>query len=77
MFFVSVLSHDAFAALQDFYSERDQRQQRLDDLKSRIDQTPQIPLSMEMFSEDWNASQFWVFSENMVVRHCGILMGSV
>ena len=47
-------------ALEEFYSEKDHQQQRFDNLKAQINLNPQLPLSMEMFSEDWNASQFWV-----------------
>ena len=64
---ISTLPHDTIAALQDFYHERDQRQQHFDDLKAQVHQNSKTPLSMEMFSEDWNASQFWV-CPNYVVR---------
>jgi len=49
--------------LQDFYTERDQKEKNFEDLKFKLDesqQCQQAPLSMNMFSEDWNASQFWV-----------------
>lgn len=61
--FLSALSSDTLAALQDFYSERDKKEKDFVDLKSKLDQSEQCqqtPLSMSMFSEDWNASQFWV-----------------
>ena len=47
-------------ALEEFYVEKDHQKQRFDNLKAQINSNPQLPLSMEMFSEDWNASQFWV-----------------
>lgn len=57
----STLSADTLAALGDFYSEREQNEKRLEDLKAHMEQQqPQAPLSMNMFLEDWNASQFWV-----------------
>lgn len=55
------LSSDASTALQEFYAEKEWREKRFEDLKAGVGQNPpQTPLSMEMFSEDWNASQFWV-----------------
>ena len=47
-------------ALKEFYSEKDHQQQRFNNLKAQLDPKLQLPLSMEIFSEDWNASQFWV-----------------
>ena len=47
-------------ALKEFYSQRDHQEQQFDNLKAQISSNPQLPLSMETFSEDWNASQFWV-----------------
>lgn len=64
---ISTLPHDTITALQDFYHERDQRQQHFNNLKAQVHQNSEIPLSMEIFSEDWNASQFWVCS-NFVDR---------
>lgn len=55
------LPDDSLAALQEFYLERDSREKRFQDLKDDIEQkTFQAQWSMDMFSEDWNASQFWV-----------------
>ena len=55
------LHGDTVAALQEFYSERTSREQRFQDLKHDVEQKIlQGQLSMDMFSEDWNASQFWV-----------------
>lgn len=49
------------AALHDFYLERDERERRFAEMKAEVEaSTFHAPLSMEMFSEDWNASQFWV-----------------
>lgn len=57
----STLSGNALAALQDFYSERDIQQKRFEELKAVAEKSPQgAVLSMDMFTEDWNASQFWV-----------------
>lgn len=55
------LHSDTLAALQEFYLERDSQEKRFQDLKKDIEQKgSQAQLSMDMFSEDWNASQFWV-----------------
>lgn len=57
----SKLPSDTLAALQEFYSDRESRETRFQDLKSEIEQEQsQAQLTMDMFSEDWNASQFWV-----------------
>ncbi|KAL9062070.1 MAG: hypothetical protein Q9206_000025 [Seirophora lacunosa] len=54
------LPADTLAALGEFYSEREQNEKRLENLKAQMEQQqPQSPLSMKMFMEDWNASQFW------------------
>ncbi|KAL9019046.1 MAG: hypothetical protein Q9185_003697 [Variospora sp. 1 TL-2023] len=61
---IPTLSADTLAALGDFYSEREQNEKRLEDLKAQMEQQqPQAPLSMNMFLEDWNASQFWYSDE--------------
>ena len=57
----SELSSDTLAALQEFYSEKDAQEKRFENLKAEVDEKNSHGLlSMEMFSEDWNASQFWV-----------------
>ncbi|KAL9119377.1 MAG: hypothetical protein Q9187_004072 [Circinaria calcarea] len=58
------LSQDTLAALQEFYSERDMQQKKFEDLKSVAElSSHEDILSMEMFTEDWNSSQFW-YSED-------------
>ena len=55
------LSAATMALLGDFYSEREQNEQRFENLKAHTeDNQLRTPLSMSMFTEDWNASQFWV-----------------
>lgn len=54
------LPGDTIAALQEFYTERELSAKRFEDLKAGLEGRPQI-LSMNMFMEDWNASQFWVW----------------
>lgn len=54
------LPGDTIAALQEFYTERELSAKRFEELKAGLDGRPQI-LSMNMFMEDWNASQFWVW----------------
>lgn len=54
------LPGDTIAALQEFYTERELSTKRFEELKTGLEEHPQI-LSMNMFMEDWNASQFWVW----------------
>lgn len=54
------LPADTIAALQEFYTERELSAKRFEELKAGLEGRPQI-LSMNMFMEDWNASQFWVW----------------
>ena len=56
----SELSGDTLAALQEFYNDRDSQDKRFQRLKLAADSNSQQVLSMDMFTEDWNASQFWV-----------------
>lgn len=63
------LHGDTLTALQEFYSEREFQEKRFQDLKSDVEQkSSQAQLSMEMFSEDWNASQFWVCHRYVDIR---------
>lgn len=52
------LSGDALAALKEFYADRDTQEKKFEDLKAAAEDQHQ-KLSMDMFAEDWNASQFW------------------
>lgn len=55
------LSADTLAILGAFYSEKEQNEKHFEDMKAKMEQESlQAPLSMDMFAEDWNASQFWV-----------------
>jgi hypothetical protein len=61
----SVLSSSALNALKEFYADRDARLKQFEDLKAVAEENAAgtataKPLNMEAFSEDWNASQFWV-----------------
>ncbi|KAI9852530.1 MAG: hypothetical protein M1838_000397 [Thelocarpon superellum] len=54
------LSAGAVDALREFYAEQDVRQKEFEDLRARADQDlDQTSLTMDAFTEDWNASQFW------------------
>lgn len=57
----SVLAPDALAALQEFYVERDTREKQFSDLKAAAedDFDESTPISMDLFSESWQDSQFW------------------
>ncbi|KAH0544009.1 hypothetical protein FGG08_001777 [Glutinoglossum americanum] len=57
------LSQSTLEALSQFYSERDDRQKKFEDLKVQDAEDANPPISMEMFAEDWNASQFWYDDE--------------
>lgn len=54
------LSAGALDALKEFYGERDTRQKQFEDLKTQAENDFEGKLSMDAFTEDWNASQFWV-----------------
>ena len=50
-------------ALAEFYEQRDATDKRFEELKTQAEHdfsTKQW--SMDVFAEDWNASQFWVWS---------------
>lgn len=60
---IRALSSHALAALQEFYADRDAHEERFERLKEaaeRNDAGQTEPLSMQVFAEDWNKSQFWV-----------------
>ncbi|KAL9126404.1 MAG: hypothetical protein Q9217_004532 [Psora testacea] len=62
------LSDSTLAALKDFYSERERREQRFEELKAAAERDdPEVIWSMEMFIEDWNASQFW-YTEDTAIK---------
>lgn len=60
------LSPEAMAALREFYAERDRQQTQFVELKAQTTDKGHTDggrpgtISMEAFTEDWNASQFWV-----------------
>jgi hypothetical protein len=70
------LSGDALAALKDFYSERDTRQKQFEQLKSASEDDFEGKLSMDAFTEDWNASQFWYSDETAMVLARQLLEGA-
>ncbi|KAF2737955.1 hypothetical protein EJ04DRAFT_487148 [Polyplosphaeria fusca] len=55
------LPADTLAALKEFYGAQTQRQKQFEDLKAQAenDFEGKQKFSMEAFTEDWNASQFW------------------
>lgn len=61
------LPGDTISALQEFYTERELSAKRFEELKTGLEERPQI-LSMNMFMEDWNASQFWVWFSSSGLR---------
>ncbi|MCJ1421573.1 hypothetical protein MMC32_007937 [Xylographa parallela] len=64
---VPELSGNALAALQEFYNDRDAQQNRFQELKLATESKSQQKLSMDMFTEDWNASQFWYNDETALI----------
>ncbi|KAK4187831.1 NADH-ubiquinone oxidoreductase 40 kDa subunit [Podospora australis] len=62
-----VLSSSALDALKEFYSERDARAEQFAKLQAKAEEqhasAQQQPLSMDVFTEDWNESQFWYSDE--------------
>lgn len=60
----SQLSADTLALLKEFYGEKDARQKHFEDLKTKAeDDFDKQHFSMDAFTEDWNASQFWYTDE--------------
>lgn len=54
------LPADTLAALQEFRNEKSAREKQFDDLKSHAESAFEHgKLSMDLFGEDWNQSQFW------------------
>lgn len=53
------LPADTLALLQEFNAEKDARTKHFEDLKTSAEEDFQAKLSMDAFTEDWNASQFW------------------
>ncbi|MCJ1274162.1 hypothetical protein MMC21_001957 [Puttea exsequens] len=71
------LPSDTLAALQEFYSDRQAGEKRFKDLRFDAEQkASEGKLSMDMFSEDWNASQFWYSDETAIVLASQLLAGS-
>lgn len=57
----SKLSSSTLDALKDFYSEKDAHTKRFADLKINAENDfDETKLSIDLFAEDWNVSQFWV-----------------
>ncbi|KAF7191707.1 Protein-lysine N-methyltransferase EFM5 [Pseudocercospora fuligena] len=56
------LPADTLAALAEFHAERDAKAKQFEDLKTKAEDdfaNGTGKLSMDLFGEDWNASQFW------------------
>ncbi|KAF2641594.1 hypothetical protein P280DRAFT_549286 [Massarina eburnea CBS 473.64] len=70
------LSAGALDALKEFYTERDTRQKQFEDLKLKAEDEFEGKLSMEAFTEDWNASQFWYNDETAATLARQLLEGA-
>lgn len=71
------LDPSTLAALQEFYTERDEREKQFEDLKSKAEDAfdGSKPLSMELFTESWQDSQFWYKDETATVLAEQLLEG--
>ena len=67
------LSQHALAALQAFYTERSDQEQRFEELKWNAHTGM---LSMDMFTEDWNTSQFWYDDSSAMLLAQQLLEGA-
>ncbi|KAF2800835.1 hypothetical protein K505DRAFT_292072 [Melanomma pulvis-pyrius CBS 109.77] len=59
------LSIGALDALKEFYRERDEQIKKFEEIKAQAEDDLEVreKLSMDAFTEDWNASQFWYNDE--------------
>ncbi|KIW00382.1 uncharacterized protein PV09_08092 [Verruconis gallopava] len=75
---VPQLSAATLDILKEFYSERDARQKAFEDLKAQAEDEfdGKKPLSMDAFTEDWNASQFWYNDETASKLAQQLLLGA-
>ena len=63
---VPQLSADTLRLLQEFNADKESRTSRFEELKDRAEndfQNGSAKLSMDVFGEDWNSSQFWYTDE--------------
>ncbi|KAF1956862.1 hypothetical protein CC80DRAFT_412383 [Byssothecium circinans] len=70
------LPADTLDLLKEFYGERDARQKQFEDLKVKAEDDFEGKLSMEAFTEDWNASQFWYDDETAATLARQLLDGA-
>ncbi|KAH7095103.1 putative N6-adenine methyltransferase-domain-containing protein [Paraphoma chrysanthemicola] len=70
------LSGSALNALKEFYGERDARQKQFEELKGKAEDDFEGKLSMDAFTEDWNASQFWYSDETATTLARQLLDGA-
>jgi hypothetical protein len=66
----SQLDPSTLALLQEFYTERDEREKQFEDLKSKAEDDfddASKPLSMDLFTESWQDSQFWYKDETATI----------
>ncbi|KAI4790190.1 N-6 adenine-specific DNA methyltransferase-like protein 2 [Aureobasidium sp. EXF-8845] len=63
------LDPSTLALLQEFYTERDEREKQFEDLKTKAEDEfdSSKPLSMDLFTESWQDSQFWYKDETATV----------
>lgn len=74
-FALRTLSSSTLDALKEFYAERDAHTQKFAKLQAAAEERATStgaeqaePLSMDLFTEDWNESQFWVRHGTLLSR---------
>lgn len=74
----SQLDPSTLALLQEFYTERDERQKQFEDLKAKAEDAfdSSKPLSMDLFAESWQDSQFWYKDETATILAEQLLDGA-
>ena len=73
------LSTDTLRLLQDFEKEKDERSKQFENLRDQVEdqfRSQDGKLSMDLFSEDWNASQFWYTNETAKLLAKQLLHGA-
>lgn len=73
-----VLSADALQALTEFRAEKSERDKRFEELKTQAEDrfASKTPMSIDLFDEDWNASQFWYTDATATVLAANLLSGA-
>lgn len=73
------LSNSTLDALKEFYADREGRQKQFEELKASTEDAAAggALLTMDVFAEDWNESQFWVRWCESYVMHSLLITVSI